>query len=157
MPIIAVTATAPKAVESMICDSLSLQKPVVVSQSLDRHNIFLSCTKSRGLNVSVCNENGNFIGFLTYPYLMTGIISCLKGAKESKDIPITLVFCRTKEAAVNMYRLLLQSSSRRDYFSMFHASLTKATKQAIQQFPVPYICSEMPCSHSGIWNGECPF
>ena len=63
---------------------------------------------------------------------MTGIISCLKGAKESKDIPKTLVFCRTKEAAVNMYRLLLQSSSRRDYVSMFHASLTKATKQAIQ-------------------------
>ena len=70
VPIIAVTATAPKAVESMICDSLSLQTPVVVSQSLDRPNIFLSCTKSRGLNVSVCNENGNFIGFLTYPYFI---------------------------------------------------------------------------------------
>ena len=51
-PLIAVTATAPKAIQSKICDSLGLKEPAVISQTLDRPNIYFSCSKSKGLNVS---------------------------------------------------------------------------------------------------------
>ena len=51
-PFIALSASAPPSVEKCIVDSLHLKSPVHVSHSLDRPNIFLSYSKSKGLTVS---------------------------------------------------------------------------------------------------------
>ena len=53
-PFIALTATAPQGIKETICESLCLREPALVSHTLDRPNIFLSASKSRGLNVSIC-------------------------------------------------------------------------------------------------------
>ena len=63
---------------------------------------------------------------------MSGLIASLKTGKPESS-PKTLIFCQTKEAVVKVYRLLLHSAKSRESVSMFHASLTKTTKQAIQQ------------------------
>ena len=61
---------------------------------------------------------------------MSGLIASLESGKP-ENTPKTLIFCQTKEAVVKVYRLLLQSAKSRESVSMFHASLTKGTKQAI--------------------------
>ena len=52
IPIIALTASAPQAIEKAITDSLELRNPVMVRQELDRENIFLSVSKKKGMNIS---------------------------------------------------------------------------------------------------------
>lgn len=52
-PVIALTASAPPSVLSVIQATLHLKNPVIISHSLDRPNIFLSVSKSKGLCVSV--------------------------------------------------------------------------------------------------------
>jgi superfamily II DNA helicase RecQ len=49
----ALTATAPPGIKATICASLGLKEPVVVSQTLDRPNIYLSIRESKGINVSI--------------------------------------------------------------------------------------------------------
>ena len=46
-PIIALTATAPEEIKSSICDSLGLFEPAVISQTLDRPNIFSLPVKAK--------------------------------------------------------------------------------------------------------------
>ena len=62
---------------------------------------------------------------------MSGLIASLKTGKP-ESTPKTLIFCQTKEAVVKVYRLLLHSAKSRESVSMFHASLTKTTKQEFQ-------------------------
>lgn len=52
VPIIGLTATAPHAIRTSICSSLGLSEPAVILQTLDRPNIYLSTSKSRGVSVS---------------------------------------------------------------------------------------------------------
>ena len=49
----------------------------------------------------------------------------LSAATNADDIPI---FCQTKESAFRVSRLLLSSSPKRQYVSMYHANLTKKNK-----------------------------
>ena len=49
----------------------------------------------------------------------------------AKDIPKTIVFCRTKDVACKVYKFLLHASPKRKYVSMYHASLTQRTKKYI--------------------------
>ena len=51
-PVIALTATAPHNIQTTICESLALKEPAVVSHTLDRPNIYLSASKSKGFDVS---------------------------------------------------------------------------------------------------------
>ena len=51
-PFMALTASAPANTQSKIIESLHLKDPIVVSQSLDRANIFLSASPIRSVNVS---------------------------------------------------------------------------------------------------------
>ena len=46
-------------------------------------------------------------------------------------MPKTIVFVTTKDAAVKVYRLLHHSIGGTGFVSMFHASLTEATKASI--------------------------
>ena len=53
---------------------------------------------------------------------------------ESNDpglIPKTLIFTRTKEVAVKIFKHILQHTRSKEYVSMFHASLTSTTKKHI--------------------------
>ena len=52
-PFMALTASAPPDVEAVILSSLHLHEPVLVSQPLDRANIYLSASRSVGLKVRV--------------------------------------------------------------------------------------------------------
>ena len=52
VPFMALSASAPPSIAKVIEDSLQLKSPVHIAHNLDRPNIFLSCTKSRGLTVS---------------------------------------------------------------------------------------------------------
>ena len=49
----ALTASAPADVEAVIQSSLHMHEPVVVSQSLDRANIYMSASVSKGMKVRV--------------------------------------------------------------------------------------------------------
>lgn len=53
VPFMALTASAPPSIRSEIFSSLYLSNPAVVSQALDRKNIFISASPIKGLNV--CN------------------------------------------------------------------------------------------------------
>ena len=49
-PFMALTASAPSHIESQICHSLHLKKPVVVSQPLDRRNNYILFSKRKCCN-----------------------------------------------------------------------------------------------------------
>ena len=140
-PFIALTATAPYGIKETICESLCLREPALVSHTLDRPNIFLSASKSRGLNVSTRIHTSDFFTnpwkwYVTLLYLQSdldGIASLLKGAKEPIDVPKMIIFCQSKEAAVKIYRFLSGSAYHKESVSMFHASLTQNTKRVIQE------------------------
>ena len=51
-PFMALTASAPADVQSKIIESLHLKEPVIVSNSLDRSNIFLSACPIKSVKVS---------------------------------------------------------------------------------------------------------
>ena len=51
-PIVALTVSAPPAIEKAITDSLELRNTVMVKQELDRRKISLSVSKKKGMNVS---------------------------------------------------------------------------------------------------------
>ena len=55
-PFIALTAAA----SYTICEFLCLREPALVSHTLDRPNIFLSASKSRGLNISTHIHTSDF-------------------------------------------------------------------------------------------------
>lgn len=52
-PFMALTASAPPDVQTTITECLNLNNPVIVSRSLDRHNISLSATPLKNLNVGI--------------------------------------------------------------------------------------------------------
>lgn len=53
VPFMALTATASKETQTAICDSLHLNNPVVISQTVDRPNIYLSASPIRNISVSL--------------------------------------------------------------------------------------------------------
>ena len=55
-PSMALTASAPANTQSKIIKSLHLKDPIVVSQSLDRANIFLSTSPIRSVKICNCNN-----------------------------------------------------------------------------------------------------
>ena len=56
------------------------------------------------------------------------LVSLLKATRDPGSLPKSLVFCHTKEVAVKIYKHLIQFSRSKEYVSLFHASLTQATK-----------------------------
>ena len=137
-PIIALTATAPEEIKSSICDSLGLFEPAVISQTLDRPNIFFSASRSKGLNVST-NTFTHVTLLVIYCLQFTiqcdfrSLVSLLRVANDEKNLPKTLIFCNTKDIAVKVYWLLTHSTHSKEFVSMFHASLTQGTKQTIAE------------------------
>lgn len=131
-PIIALTATAPHAIRTSVCSSLGLSEPAVILQTLDRPNIYLSTSKSRGLSVSsICARIHVHITLTIHLQSdFDGLVSLLKQA-DPKSIPKTLIFCHTKELAIKVYRLFIQNSPSKDMISVFHASLTQCTKEIV--------------------------
>ena len=58
-----------------------------------------------------------------------GLKGCLK---TSRDVPKTLIFCQTKDVVVKVYLALSQSTAVQGSISMYHGSLSEATKAVIQ-------------------------
>lgn len=74
-PFIVMTASAPTEVEIIIVDSLHLNDPVRVFNSLDCPNIFLSASKSKSLKVS-SNNFYFLIDISVYPFFLTVGLCC---------------------------------------------------------------------------------
>jgi superfamily II DNA helicase RecQ len=51
--------------------------------------------------------------------------------KDPKNMPKTVVFCRTKNVAARIYYFLSKEAASRECVSMFHASLTDETKASV--------------------------
>lgn len=62
----ALTATATSETQSFIVNSLSMNEPVVISQSLNRPNIFFSASGIKSLDVSIQSIGLNFIVIVQY-------------------------------------------------------------------------------------------
>lgn len=67
VPFMALTATASSEVQSSIENSLSMERPVVISQNLDRPNIFYSVGVIKSLDVSFQNT---YKKTYSYSYLL---------------------------------------------------------------------------------------
>ena len=130
-PFMAVTATASSATQELICQSLHLVNPVVVSCSLNRPNIYLSASIMKGYTVSVCTcVHKCFLGHamvLLVQADLAGIAHWLK-TFPSKSVPKTLVFVQTINTGCKLYSWLSQCASSRGLVGFYHASLTQATK-----------------------------
>lgn len=108
-PFMALTATASGATQSAITEALKLVEPAVVSLSLNRHNIFLSVSTIR----SMSND-------------FAGIVHMLK-----TRAPKILVYTLTKNVTCKVYDVLSKAIQNKHCVSMYHASLTPATKSHI--------------------------
>lgn len=105
-----------------------------VSHNLDRANIYLSASKSNGLNVSLHIVSLHFcMGYIClFQWDLAGLVSILRTYKHPKEVPKTLIFCQTKDAVCKVYKLLSKADCTGKLVSMFHASLTQATKSHMQ-------------------------
>ena len=53
--------------------------------------------------------------------------------KAQKSVPKTVIFCRTKEKACQVYDLLKSAAPNKEMVGLYHASLTKETKAYTQE------------------------
>ena len=51
--------------------------------------------------------------------------------KSAVEVPKTLIFCRTKNDCSKVYRHLIRSAVNKQTVSMYHASLTEATRAQV--------------------------
>lgn len=56
----------------------------------------------------------------------------LTRASVAEEVPKTIVFCRTKNDSSKVYRFLHKSAHNKHAVSMYHSSLTQATKIQVQ-------------------------
>ena len=73
-----------------------------------------------------------YVTFIYYSFIpmqndLQSLASGLRSAKCPQDFPKTLIFCQTKEITSKIYTYL--SCYQRDRTGMYHASLTKETRQ----------------------------
>ena len=55
-----------------------------------------------------------------------------KATEECEEVPKTIVFCRTKNDCVKVYNFLCKSSPKHAV-TMYHSSLTQATRDKVQE------------------------
>lgn len=60
---------------------------------------------------------------------LRSLASGLRSAKHPQDFPKTIIFCQTKEITSKIYTYL--SCYQKDRIGMYHASLTKETRQHV--------------------------
>lgn len=129
----ALSASAPPAVMKDIESSLYMKSPVHISHSLDRPNIFLSYSKSKGLAVSLQYVYSKCcINCIVLKRDLDGLTSVLKKASMPLEVPKTIIFCRTKNDAAKVYALLNKCAHGRHTVDMYHSSIRQETKRRVQ-------------------------
>ena len=130
VPIMALTASAPPAFERENVNSLALDNTVVVREQLNRPNIYNSVGKKLSVYYVGFYTRWLFFAFHFQRDLST-LGQLLKQSLNHCSIPKTLIFCRWKETAANIYCFLSYSAACREHVSMYHASLTEHSKREI--------------------------
>ena len=92
VPIMALSATAPPSVISVVSSNLCMSEFAVISGPLDRSNLFYSID-------SVKSVSSVF-------YLLTSLLS---SASSLEAVPRTLIFCLSKDALYEVYSYLVRS------------------------------------------------
>ena len=131
VPFMALTATASAETQDVIVKSLHLVNPVVVAQSLDRPNIYMSVGPIKALTVRIINYDITLKSIIIQKD-MAGVAKMLQRTSPS-DIPkILLLFVQTKNMACKVYGCLISAAFSNSYVGMYHASLTHFTKERIR-------------------------
>ena len=109
VPIMALSATAPLFLITSVTQHLNMPDYVLVSGSLNRPNLYFSLDSSTSIS-SVFHL----------------LASMLSSVKYSKDIPKTLIFCRSKDVLYKVYIHLVYSCSSitRGTVGQYHATMT---------------------------------
>lgn len=66
------------------------------------------------------------------------------GSQDPHSIPKTVMFCRTKERAVRLYKFLSSTAYHEHYIGAYHASLTDDTRKFVYRNFVAR-CGELRC------------
>lgn len=130
-PVMALTASAPPAVQAEIISSLYLISPVIVSGDLNRKNIFFSASPIKSLDVGTMTGVILLVNSLIWQGDLSGIAEMLKS--PAFIIPKSIVYVQTKDMAWKVYSYLQRVCARHSYVGVYHASLTQATKAHIYQ------------------------
>lgn len=113
--------------------SLSLNLHVRIHQSLNCSNIF-SASPLKGVKVSnfIVTLSFTTLQFTTLDYTQQHFGDLKLCLKKLKSLDDSLLFCQTKGVVVKVYLPLSQCTAFWHHISMYHASLSEATKLAIQ-------------------------
>ena len=137
------TASAPPAVECELVQSLHLENPVFVRKCLDRPNIFYSVGKKSGLSASLQTFVVQNKPLQLWQIDLAGLAEQLK-TESPESIPKAIIFATTKTLTMQLYSFLSRCARFKHYVGVYHASLTKETKDFVYRNFVAR-SSEMRC------------
>ena len=115
----ALSATLPPSLEFLVSRDIGLRRPYVsVYLPLDRSKVFYAVKRKQGLSID-----------------LSPLVSNLKSATCSEQVPKTVIFCCTKDSCYNVYKHLWKNvvSSKRDWFGIYHASMSETGKAVHQE------------------------
>ena len=109
VPIMALSATAPRRLISAITYDLGMSQHVLISGPLNRPNLFFSLDSTSSI-----------------PSVFHSLSSVLSSISSIESIPKTLIFCRSKDTLYNVYAYLVSkcNSSARGTVGQYHATMT---------------------------------
>ena len=83
---------------------------------------------------------------------MSGVAASLKACSDPHLYPKTVIFCGRKEVICNVYQYLKVAAKLPYYVTMYHASISDETKEAVySDFVSGRVLSSV---HDRIWNGR---
>ena len=109
VPLMALSATAPQQLIVSVTQQLNMPDYVLVSGSLNRHNLFFSLDSSKCM--------------LSVFHLLSSMLSSVKSPEV---IPKTLIFCRAKDTLYSVYVHLVRSCSAatKGCVGQYHATMS---------------------------------
>lgn len=116
-------------------------------RNLYRHNIFYSVSTKNGMEVkcmTFCCATCNYYSFIPMQNDLRSLASGLRAAKFPQDFPKTLIFCLTKVMTSKIYIYL--SCYQKNRIGMYHASLTKETRQHTYRLYFGMVCKSITMS-----------
>ena len=110
------TASAPPSVESYIKSSLALRHPVVISQLLNRSDIYMSVVKKSSVSVIsiIIQFTDGMPDRSVFERILSGVAASLRTCSDPRTYPKTVIFCK-----INGRKLFVMCTST----SKFHRNL----------------------------------
>ena len=81
---------------------------------------------------------------------MSGIAARLQTCSDPHTFPKTVIFCKRKQTVCSVYQYLKVASKASEYVTMYHASLSDETKEAVYS---SYVSGRICCLVSTIAFG----